>query len=221
MKLTRFTKTIVPLLLAVIAFTGCRKTPVNVTNIPGQNMKNLVGDVHGTTPITENDPSLTKDGIRLPGIDTTEGIAAVDPSTVEGYNADSKIFQAFTVHFDFDSTVVKSSEEHKVSAVAEHMKSMGTAKLRIEGNCDERGTEEYNRSLGERRASALRENLAVLGVDPQRILTRSYGEDKPVETGHNEAAYAKNRRGDFILLTPPQISSVPRSTTVPTSTGSL
>ena len=75
--------------------------------------------------------------------------------------------------------------------------------VRIEGNCDERGTEEYNRSLGDRRANALREKLATMGVDPKKLLTVSYGEDKPVDNGHNEAAYAKNRRGDFILLTPP------------------
>jgi peptidoglycan-associated lipoprotein len=74
--------------------------------------------------------------------------------------------------------------------------------LRVEGNCDERGTENYNLSLGERRALAVREYLANLGVDPRQVVTVSYGKAKPAVEGHNEAAWGKNRRDDFILLTP-------------------
>jgi peptidoglycan-associated lipoprotein len=75
-------------------------------------------------------------------------------------------------------------------------------KLLIEGHCDERGTEEYNRALGERRALALREALAKAGVSPDRIRTISYGKDRPVNPGHDESAWAQNRRGEFILLHP-------------------
>ncbi len=81
--------------------------------------------------------------------------------------------------------------------MAAALRSDANAKLLIEGNCDERGTEEYNRSLGERRALAAREALAKLGVDPTRIRTISYGKDKPVDPGHDEAAWAKNRRDDL------------------------
>ena len=77
-----------------------------------------------------------------------------------------------------------------------------SAKLLIEGNCDERGTQEYNRSLGERRALAAREALAKMGIDPSRVRTISYGKDKPVDPDNNEAAWAKNRRDDFVLLHP-------------------
>jgi len=108
------------------------------------------------------------------------------------------------VHFDYDSSVVKSSEKAKVSKVAIYLKGNSAVAVRVEGNCDERGTEEYNRSLGERRALALREDLARLGIDPSRVDTISYGEDKPVDSGHDESAWRKNRRGDFILLTPPK-----------------
>ncbi len=76
------------------------------------------------------------------------------------------------------------------------------AKLLIEGHCDERGTEEYNRSLGERRALALREALAKDGVDAGRIRTISYGKDQPEDAGHDEAAWNKNRRGVFVLCHP-------------------
>jgi len=75
----------------------------------------------------------------------------------------------------------------------------------IEGHCDERGTEEYNRALGEKRAQALREYLASkLGVDAGNIRTLSYGKDRPAVPDHNDAAWAKNRRGEFVVLLPKQ-----------------
>jgi len=74
--------------------------------------------------------------------------------------------------------------------------------LIIEGNCDERGTEKYNLSLGERRALAAREYLANLGVKPERLKTVTYGAARPADPGHDEAAWKKNRRDEFILVTP-------------------
>ena len=103
---------------------------------------------------------------------------------------------------DGDSAAIRHSEQSSLKAVAAALSSNPDTKLLIEGNCDERGTEEYNRALGERRALAAREALAKIGVDPSRIRTISYGKDKPVESGHDEAAWAKNRRDDFVLLHP-------------------
>ena len=71
--------------------------------------------------------------------------------------------------------------------------------VEIEGHCDVRGTEEYNRSLGERRALALREELIRLGIEASRVDTISYGEDRPAVAGNDEAAYRKNRRAEFVL----------------------
>ena len=106
------------------------------------------------------------------------------------------------MHFAYDSAVVKKSEKANVQAVADALGRDASTKLLIEGHCDERGTEEYNRSLGERRALALRQALAKIGVDPSRIRTISYGKDKPVDPGHDESAWSKNRRGEFVLLHP-------------------
>src|SRR5581483_6819064 len=94
-----------------------------------------------------------------------------------------------TLYFDYDSSSIKGSEQSKLDAVASALKSDASAKLLIEGNCDERGTEEYNRSLGERRALAAREQLAAIGIDPSRVATRSYGEDRAADNGHNESAW--------------------------------
>jgi peptidoglycan-associated lipoprotein len=121
----------------------------------------------------------------------------------EGWAANSDVLADQTIHFDYDKSAIKSSEESKLAAIADYLKNHSAGAVRVEGNCDERGTEEYNRSLGERRALAARENLVQAGIDPTRVDTITYGKDKPVEQGHDEAAFAKNRRDDFVVLTPP------------------
>jgi peptidoglycan-associated lipoprotein len=120
----------------------------------------------------------------------------------EGMPMDRDALAAYTIHFAFDSAVIRNSERANLQAVASYLNSNPGTKLLIEGNCDERGTEEYNRALGERRALAARQALYNLGVDPKRVRTISYGKDKPVDPGHDEAAWAKNRRDDFVLLHP-------------------
>jgi len=131
------------------------------------------------------------------------GIAPVDPTTLDHYIPNTEILRLDTIYFDYDKSAVKASEESKLNEVAAYWKANPTNGIRVEGNCDERGTDEYNRSLGDRRAMAAREYLVGLGVDPKMILTVSYGKDKPADTGHDEAAYAKNRRDEFVVLVPP------------------
>ncbi|MBI3880481.1 MAG: peptidoglycan-associated lipoprotein Pal [Verrucomicrobia bacterium] len=115
---------------------------------------------------------------------------------------DPSFFASETVYFDFDRSLVKSGDKKKVENVATYLKSHREEKVLVEGHCDERGTEEYNRTLGEKRAQAVREALAKLGVSSDRIRTKSFGEDKPAVNGHDEAAWSKNRRGEFVLLRP-------------------
>ncbi|MBI4325614.1 MAG: peptidoglycan-associated lipoprotein Pal [Chloroflexi bacterium] len=115
---------------------------------------------------------------------------------------DREVFRQQTVYFDFDRSAVKPGEKSKIEAVAAHLKNETANKVEIEGHCDERGTEEYNRALGERRALAVREYLVNLGIAADRISTVSFGEDKAAVEGHDEAAWAKNRRGEFVLLKP-------------------
>jgi len=117
-------------------------------------------------------------------------------------NQDRAALAADTIHFAFDSAVIRDSEKASLQSVASALAADPNAKLLIEGNCDERGTEEYNRALGEKRALAAREALAKLNVDPMRVRTISYGKDKPADPGHTEAAWRKNRRDDFVLLHP-------------------
>ena len=109
---------------------------------------------------------------------------------------------ADTIHFAFDSAVIRDSDQASLQAVAAALQQNANDQLLVQGNCDERGTEEYNRSLGERRALAAREALSALGVSPDRVHEISFGKDKPVDPGHDDDAWSKNRRDDFVLLVP-------------------
>jgi len=132
----------------------------------------------------------------------TEGIAMGNGHP--GWPEDREALKADTIHFEYDSAVVKPGEHSKVTAVADYLKSNASNAVKVEGHCDERGTDEYNRSLGERRAQAIREELVKVGVEAGRVDTVSFGRDRPVDTGHSDAAHRKNRRGEFVVLTPPK-----------------
>jgi peptidoglycan-associated lipoprotein len=102
------------------------------------------------------------------------------------------------VYFGFDASNLQQSEMAKIEAVAAHLKQTGRVVM-VEGNCDERGSNEYNLSLGQNRAIAIRDYLVQLGVDVQSVQDKSYGEEKPAVVGHDESAWSKNRRGEFAV----------------------
>jgi len=191
-------KLIYPLAFALaltLATTGCHNhKAVGVTALPGQP---------GVVPNDSNNPNtLPPPGDKMNSDNNPNVIPVANASEFDNMIEDRAALAAYTIHFAFDSAAIKSGEKANLQSVADALKSDANAKLLIEGNCDDRGTEEYNRSLGERRALAAREALAKLGVSPDRIRTISYGKDKPADPGHDEAAWAKNRRDDFVLLHP-------------------
>lgn len=199
MKMNKIVFTLAIVLVAALASTGCKKGTPKTTMIPGHNQP-PVGDRGGAGTLGDGG---TMGGDTGGGFGTKSGggdTAGLD--MFEGMIKDQAALASYTVHFGFDSATVLKGEQSNVSAVASALVANANDKLLIEGNCDERGTEEYNRALGERRALALREALAKAGVDPSRVRTISYGKDKPADPGHDESAWAKNRRGDFILLHP-------------------
>ena len=188
MKLTKLGYVLLLGLMFAGVASGCRKRPGYVTDIPPGKTPEI-GDVTNAAPITPTQP-----------VDATNGgFAMTDPSVREHWVRNREVFQAYTVHFDFDSSSVKSAEKPKLTAVAEYLKSHAQDALEIEGHCDERGTEEYNRSLGERRALALREQLIAIGIEPGKIDTKTLGKDRPIDPGHNDSAWKQNRRGEFLL----------------------
>ncbi len=104
------------------------------------------------------------------------------------------------IHFDFDQYTLSPEARDILAANAALLKAHPDLKIRIEGHCDERGSDEYNLALGERRAVAARDYLVSLGVAADRLSTISYGEEMPLDPASNEAAWAKNRRAEFKVV---------------------
>lgn len=104
------------------------------------------------------------------------------------------------IYFDFDSADLSESARSSLTKNASVMMKAPAAKIRIEGNCDERGSAEYNLALGERRAKTARQYLLTLGVASGRLDTISYGKEKPIVQGNAEAALAQNRRDEFVVI---------------------
>jgi peptidoglycan-associated lipoprotein len=197
-------KLIYPLAFALaitLASTGCKHKPVGLT--PMTNINPPPPGISGNTQtMNEGVPPAPPINPFQAASSQAGGGTLPENWDLGMVNQDRVALAAYTIHFAFDSAVIRDSDQANLQSVASALAADPNAKLLIEGNCDERGTEEYNRALGERRALAAREALAKLQVDPMRIRTESYGKDKPVDPGHDEAAWRANRRDDFVLLHP-------------------
>ena len=179
----RIDKSLLTLSLAVFLAasfaTGCR-TARNTGGNTGPG-----GDIIGGGAVVEDGPYTPGDNPLDPNVNFQSLERATD------------VGEYYPVYFQYDSSMVPPEEASKIAAVAELLKATPAVVLVVEGNCDERGTNEYNISLGERRALAVREQLIALGVDGARVQTVSYGEERPADAGHDENAWVKNRRADF------------------------
>ena len=105
-----------------------------------------------------------------------------------------------TIRFDYDSSEIKAEYSSVIAAQAKRLAADRHASVRLEGHTDERGSAEYNVALGERRAQAVKKALALQGAVETQLSTVSYGEERPVDDGHDEAAWSQNRRVEIILL---------------------
>jgi peptidoglycan-associated lipoprotein len=207
MNSVNFTYLLIASALLLLPASGCRKSPKSVTHIPGRTAM-----APGTATPSGIASSRLDPGSALPGgLGTSssqipyneDGTVPLGSREDEGnYWVDRDFFRDQTVYFEFDSSAVQSGDRPKLEQVASFLKSEPGTRLRVEGHCDERGTDEYNRALGERRALAVREFLVLLGVSPDRVSTVSFGEDRPVAFGSDEASMAQNRRGELVLLRP-------------------
>ena len=135
------------------------------------------------------------------GVTGEDGVAATevpfdkDPNYVRCTDVDFA-----PVYFGFDASNLAASELSKIEAVAQHLKDNADRVVIVEGNCDERGSNEYNLSLGDLRAISIRDYMVTLGIAGDRMQTKSYGEEKPAVSGTGEEVWAKNRRGEFAIF---------------------
>jgi peptidoglycan-associated lipoprotein len=111
-----------------------------------------------------------------------------------------KTILATLIHFDYDKAVIRAGDAAVLDQKVAILQRNGALRIRISGHCDERGSDEYNLALGNRRATAAKQYLVSHGIDPSRIETASYGEERPIDPGHDENAWAQNRRDEFEIL---------------------
>ena len=189
------------------AVTGCKYDDQGVdddiakSTAIGSENDPLTDNPGGSDVATEEGANggLAKAGADLGNINDEDGTPATgvpfdqDPNYVRCTDVDFA-----PVYFGFDASNLQPSEMAKIEAVAAHLKQTGRVVM-VEGNCDERGSNEYNLSLGQLRAMAIGKYLADLGVNVQSVQEKSYGEEKPAVVGSNEAAWSKNRRGEFAV----------------------
>ena len=203
------------------AVTGCKyddETPIpNDEDIAKSTDINTDGDTLPTDGVTDGKDVPTADGTDGTGgagAGANANAAGTDMSGIQDENGTPATGLPFDqdpnfvrctdvafepVYFGFDASNLQQGEMAKVEAVAAHLKKTGRVVI-VEGNCDERGSNEYNLSLGEIRAITIRDYLVTLGVDPTKIQTKSYGEEKPAVVGHEEGSWSKNRRGEFAVF---------------------
>lgn len=160
-----------PALLALAALAGCSSTPTQQAAPAAQT---------ASAPQAPAQPAPTASTA------PTQSVKAVPVAVPTG-----------SVYFDYDQSVIKDQYAGLVRAYADYLQKKGGGE-QLEGNCDERGSREYNMALGQKRADAVKRALTALGVKGERVETVSYGEDKPKAKGHDEAAWAENRRVDLV-----------------------
>ena len=172
--------TMTVVLAAALCMAGCKYDKAAKGGVPGDGKANA-SDIFTAADINANEGSLD-----------SRSEAKFDDLYAKCTDVDFAV-----VYFGFDSTVIPQGELGKVDLVAEHLKAKSERVVVVEGNCDERGSNEYNLTLGENRAIIVRNYLVQNGIAESRIQTRSYGEERPAAEGHDESAWALNRRAEF------------------------
>ena len=178
-------------------------------DVDGDAMKGGVGNGNGLNGGDGFGDLNGGDGFGDGGLNGGEGFDPNGPGAygedlnktpyIDGFGAKIEGVEFQPLYFPYDANTISSSEETKVSAVAQYLLGHPEAGVVLEGYCDERGTEDYNRALGERRALAASEMLIdIYGIESARIKTVSYGEERPAVTGTGDSVWSKNRRVEFV-----------------------
>jgi peptidoglycan-associated lipoprotein len=143
---------------------------------------------------TDTDEALTAADTKSEAMGAEESLDSKSLGINEGRTTEGML----PVYFDFDSSQIKADQIVRIETNSEFVKKVGKV-VRIEGNCDPRGTNEYNMALGERRALSAKKYLVNLGVDESNLITVSYGEERMLLHGHDELSWSQNRRADFVV----------------------
>jgi peptidoglycan-associated lipoprotein len=139
-----------------------------------------------------NDGNMATGAPRTPQTSTVKA----DTSPSKGVKLNGALEK---IYFEFDATTLSEQARTSLTNNAERLRKSSTVTVRIEGHCDERGSDEYNLALGEKRAKTAMHYLVTMGIPAKRLSVLSYGKEKPADSGHDEAAWSKNRRDEFVV----------------------
>lgn len=148
------------------------------------------------TGCSKKAPETTTQVTGTEGAGAAESLETEDSGIMEGRTSGPMV----PVYFEFDSSKITGEQVQRIETNADFIKKNPALKIRIEGNCDPRGTQEYNLALGERRAQNAKSYLVNLGVNADQLTTVSFGEEKLLLFGHDEISWAQNRRDDFVVV---------------------
>jgi peptidoglycan-associated lipoprotein len=178
---------------------GCAKEDVvkKDQSLDGSGTSAGAGAAAGQSDSSQSGQSKLKEEV-VPGGPGSSGVAVADRDDAASGKANVQMMLE-KVYFAFDSAVLSDAARNSLGKNGDVLKKNSSYQVEIEGHCDERGSDEYNLALGERRAKSAKEYLVTLGIKPERISTISFGKEKPVDPGHTEEAWAKNRRDEFIV----------------------
>ncbi len=186
---------------ALVGIGGCGPKPVSpYASQPHKNMPEGKSLNYGKGTITE-ETTPGEESLTAAGNTGQEGFGANSDHASDAYKREHgrSSPEMQPIYFDFDQAAIRDDQTGRLEHNAQYLNDHPSARVVIEGNCDERGTNEYNLALGERRAQNAKTYLIELGVDGSRIRTISYGEERPLFTGSDEDSWAQNRRDDFVL----------------------
>jgi len=150
----------------------------------------------GLAGCSKKEPETVQSMTGSEGAGAAESLETADTGIMEGRTSGPMV----PVYFEYDSSKITGEQVQRIETNADFIKKNPTMKIRIEGNCDPRGTQEYNLALGERRAQSAKSYLANLGVNASNLTTVSFGEEKLLLFGHDEVSWAQNRRDDFVIV---------------------
>ena len=151
-----------------------------------------------STPVASSVTSRAPERATPATAPATRPPAAPERAATDPFKDPSSLLSKRTVFYDYDESTVKASDRPVIEAHGAWLKAHPGASLEVEGNCDERGSREYNLALGQRRADAVKKMLVLVGASERQIETVSYGEEHPHAQGHDESAWAQNRRSDLV-----------------------
>jgi peptidoglycan-associated lipoprotein len=186
---------IIVLVLSVGLFlTGCPKKTV-MKEEPSMTKEDAAARERAEQAMKEQELKAKEEAAKR---ELDKSLVAKQEPGIEGTVFESSLLK--DIRFDFDKYDIRPEDTEILKGNAALLKRYPNVKIQIEGHCDERGTTEYNVALGERRANSTKRYLLSLGISADRLSTISYGEEKPLDPGHTEEAWAKNRRAHFIIL---------------------